>query len=339
MIGDDQDLLWVIAEQAGGEILPVCLELIGHARKLAIDLGARVEVILLGSKIDHLAGRLISAGADLVYLGNAPDFEPYQPEIFTESITSLAMRNRPQVILIGSTFMGRELAPLLAAKLGTGLTAHCTNLVWGENRLLEQQIPAYGGIMTIVCPEKRPQIATVARGVFPIPDLEEERTGEIVPVEIPQGLETRVKTLKIVHSEPEGVPLETAPLVVAGGAGAGSFEGWQEIQELADTLKAAFGSTRPAVDEGWTDLETMIGQSGKMVNPEVYIGIGLSGEQQHMVGISGAKTMIAINNDPKAPVFDQVDYGIIADCRVFVPALVRKLKELRESSGSAAHDV
>ncbi len=339
MIGNEQDLLWVIAEPAGDEILPVCLELIGHARKLADDLEARVEVILLGSEIDHLTGRLISAGADLVYLGNAPDFDPYQPDVFTESITALAMRHHPQVILIGSTFMGRELAPLLAAKLRTGLTAHCTNLVWGDKGVLEQQIPAYGGIMTIICPEKRPQIATVARGVFPLPDLDRQRAGEIVPVEVPKGLDTRVKTLKIVHSEPEGVPLETAPLVIAGGAGAGSFEGWQEIQELAETLKAGFGSTRPAVDEGWTDLETMIGQSGKMVSPEVYIGIGLSGEQQHMVGISGAKTMIAINNDPKAPVFDQVDYGIIADCRVFVPALVRKLNELRESSGSAAHDV
>ena len=125
--------------------------------------------------------------------------------------------------------------------------------------------------------------------------------------------------------------------MVAGGSGAGSLDGWREIRELAETLNAGLGSTRPAVDEGWTDLETMIGQSGKMVNPEVYIGVGLSGEQQHMVGITGAKIMIAINNDPKAPVFEQVDYGIVEDCRVFIPALVESLKNLDSHAGGVDH--
>jgi electron transfer flavoprotein alpha subunit len=193
--------------------------------------------------------------------------------------------------------------------------------------------------MSIVCPEKRPQIATVARGVFPMPNLDEDRSGSVLPVEPPQGIKIRVQTLEVVHTEPEGVPLETAPIVVAGGAGAGSLEGWLEIQELADTLKAAFGSTRPAVDEGWTDLETMIGQSGKMVNPDLYIGVGLSGEQQHMVGITGAKVMIAINNDPKAPVFEQVDYGIVEDCRIFIPALVERIMKLKSHAGRTAHVV
>jgi electron transfer flavoprotein alpha subunit len=320
--------VWVIAEQDRGDIPPVCFEIVGQARKLAGELGAPLEVVILGDGIHKLAEMLFSAGADTVHLGNASEFEKYQSEIFTECIVSLAAEHNPQIILLGSTYMGREIAPLVAAKLGTGLTAHCMDLLLDENGLLEQQIPAYGGLMTIVCPEKYPQIATVARGVFPMPAMDEKTLGVILPVEPPRDLSIRVQTLEVVQIEPEGKPLESASIVVAGGAGAGSPEGWQEIQKLAETLNAGFGSTRPAVDEGWTDLETMIGQSGKIVNPELYIGVGLSGEQQHMVGITGAKIMIAINNDPKAPVFDQVDFGIIEDCRVFVPALVERLKKL-----------
>ena len=159
-----------------------------------------------------------------------------------------------------------------------------------------------------------------------MPAMDENRSGKILPVEPPHGINIRVQTLEVVHIETKGVPLESARVVVAGGVGTGSIDGWQEIEALAETLNAALGSTRPVVDEGWTELETMIGQSGKMVSPEIYIGVGLSGELQHMVGIVGAKVMIAINNDPKAPVFEQVDYGVVEDCRVFVPALVRTLK-------------
>jgi electron transfer flavoprotein alpha subunit len=337
MMIDHKDSVWVIAEQIRGDLSAVCLELIGRARKLADDLGVPVEVVLLGNGISDLAGSLFFAGANVVHLGDATDFEGYQPEIYTESIVSLAKERHPQIILIGSTFMGRELAPLIAAKLGTGLTAHCIDLVLDEKGVLEQQIPAYGGMMSIICPEKRPQIATIAQGVFPIPALDESRSGKILPVEPPQGINNRVQTLEVVQIEPEGVPLESAPIVVAGGAGTGSIEGWQEIKTLAETLNAALGSTRPAVDEGWTELETMIGQSGKMVSPEVYIGVGLSGELQHMVGIVGAKVMIAINNDAKAPIFEQVDYGVVEDCRVFVPALVKTLQKNEAFSGRATH--
>ena len=337
MMIEHQGPVWVIAEQDRGNIPPVCLEIVGQARILASKLGVPAEVVLLGKGIENLAELLFSAGADTVHLGNSPEFEIYQSEIFTESIVSLAAGHNPQILLVGSTFMGRELAPLIAARLGTGLTAHCMDLVLDENGVLEQQIPAYGGLMTIVCPEKRPQIATIARGVFSMPELAEGRSGTVLPVEPPPGIGMRVQTLEVVHTESQGVPLETAPIVVAGGSGAGSLDGWREIQELAETLNAGFGSTRPAVDAGWTDLETMIGQSGKMVNPEIYIGVGLSGEQQHMVGITGAKIMIAINNDPKAPVFEQVDYGIVEDCRVFIPALVERLKNLGSHAGRVDH--
>lgn len=319
--------VWVIAEQIDGRILAVSLQLIGQARKLADELETSVDAVLLGDELDDQPRRLFAAGADRVYLGNAPDLAFYQPEAYTEMIVRLAKEQQPEIVLIGSTSMDRELAPLVAARLETGLTAHCIDLVIDENRILEQMIPAYGGLISITCPERHPQMATVARGVFPKPKLDESRTGEIIPLGVPDDLTRRIQTLEIVREEPEGVPLESAPIVVAGGAGAGDLEGWHEIGELAQVLGAALGSTRPAVDEGWTGLETMIGQSGKMVSPELYIGVGLSGELQHMVGIVGARVMVAINNDAKSPVFEQVDYGIVDDCREFVPVLIDKIRE------------
>ena len=170
-------------------------------------------------------------------------------------------------------------------------------------------------------------MATIAKGVFPEPAMDNSRTGEIIPLDVPDNLPGRIKTLEVVQQEPEGVQLESASIVVAGGAGAGDREGWNEISDLAKTLNAALGCTRPAVDEGWAELDTMIGQSGKMIAPELYIGVGLSGEQQHMVGSVGAEIMVAINNDPRASVFEQVDYGIIDDCREFIPVLIDTIKE------------
>ena len=321
--------VWVIAEEIKGRLLAVSLQLIGHARKLADELGSTVEAVLLGEGTEEHTQQLFAAGADRVYLGDDPELAFYQPELYTEIIVRLAQEQRPEILLLGSTSMGRELAPLVAARLETGLTAHCIDLVL-KNHILEQRIPAYGGLISIICPERRPQMATVARGVFPNPEPDDTRTGEIVPLALPGDLPIRVRTLEIVRKEPGGIPLETAPIVVAGGAGAGNLEGWDQIADLAAVLNAALGSTRPAVDEGWVELETMIGQSGKMVSPELYIGIGLSGEQQHMVGVVGAQVMVAINNDPKSPVFEQVDYGIVDDCREFVPVFIDKIKEYQE---------
>jgi electron transfer flavoprotein alpha subunit len=329
MMGQDKSPVWVIAEQIGGKIHTLSFELIGQARKIADDLQVSVEVVLLGHGLSGQVEKLFFCGADVVYLGDSVEFEQYQPEIFSARIVALSKDVKPQIMLVGSTYVGRELAPLIAAKLVTGLSAHCIDLVLNDERVLEQQIPAYGGILSIICPQKKPQIATIAQGVFPQPVLDEGRSGKLVPVEPPRGMNIRVKTLEVVIEEPEGVPLDSASIVVAGGAGAGCLEGWKEIELLAGVLNAALGSTRPAVDEGWTELYTMIGQSGKMVHPDFYIGVGLSGEQQHMVGIKGAKVMVAVNNDPKAPVFQQVDYGIVEDCRQFLPVLVNKIRRFQ----------
>jgi electron transfer flavoprotein alpha subunit len=329
-MGKDHKAVWVIAEQIDCHLESVSLQLTGRARKLADQLDTSVEAILLGDNIEQRVPQLIAAGADRVFLGNTPELEIYQPELYTEIVVNLAGEHRPEIILIGSTDMGRELAPLVAGRLKTGLTAHCTDLVFDKDMLLEQRIPAYGGLLSIICPEKRPQMATVTKGVFPTPEPDDSRTGETIMIDMPADLPGRIKTLEIIREEPQGVPLETASTIVAGGAGAGDSDGWKDIAELAASLNAALGSTRPAVDEGWTELETMIGQSGKMVSPEVYIGVGLSGEQQHMVGIAAAQLMIAINNDERSPVFEQVDVGIVDDCREFVPVLIRKIKEYQE---------
>jgi len=329
-MGIDHRAVWVISEQIDCHLQSVSLQLIGQARKLADQLETSVETILLGDSIEQQARQLIAAGADRVYLGNAPELEVYQPELYTEIVVNLAKEHQPDIILMGSTDAGRELAPLVAARLKTGLTAHCIDLVLDKDMILEQRIPAYGGLLSIICPEKRPQMATVTKGVFPTPAPDDSRTGEVIMIDIPTRLPGRVKTLKIIREEPQGVPLETASTIVAGGAGTGNKEGWNEISELAKALNAALGSTRPAVDEGWTELETMIGQSGKMVSPEIYIGVGLSGEQQHMVGIAGARIMIAINIDAASPVFEQVDYGIVEDCREFMPMLIQKIKAYQE---------
>ena len=329
--------VWVIVDQVGGQPESVSIQLVGRARKLADELGTLAEAVFLGNEIEEQTRKLIAAGADTVYLGNAAELAFYQPELYTEMIVRLANEQHPEIILLGSTPMGRELAPLVAARLETGLTAHCIDLVLDDNQILEQRIPAYGGMISITCPEKRPQMATVAKGVFPAPDLDEGRVGEIVSLEVPDDVAGRVETLEVVIEESEGVELESASIIVAAGVGVGDQEGWDEVADLATMLNAGLGATRPAVDEQWVDIERMIGQSGKMVTPELYIGVGLSGELQHMVGISGAKLMVAINNDAKAPIFEQVDIGIVDDCREFVPVLIAKIKDYQEKL--AAHNL
>lgn len=322
--------VWVLAEEIDCRILDVSFQLLGRARELADEMGARVEAVLLGENNGDLALELVAAGADRVYRGDDRVLAQYHPDLYTEIIVKLAQERKPDVLLIGSTCMGRELAPLLAASLRTGLTAHCTDLLIDKDGVLEQRIPAYGGMISIVCPERRPQMATVATGVFHKREPDPGRTGDVVILDVPRSPFLRTRILEVVRKEPEGVQLENAAVVVAGGAGAGDPDGWNMIDDLARELNAALGGTRPAVDEGWIELDKMIGQSGRIVTPELYIGVGLSGEQQHMCGVVGPHVMVAINNDANSPVFQQVDYGIVDDCREFIPVLIAAIREYRE---------
>lgn len=320
--------IWVIADQFDNQINPVTLQLLGQARKLADNLKKKVGCIILGSDIDNLVDPLFWAGTDIVYKAKSEELKFYQQTIYTDTIVKLASDKKPDMIFLGSTSVGRELAPLVAAELKTGLSAHCINLCLDENGLLEQKIPAYGGLMTITCPENKPQMATCAQGVFQTPDMDKKRQGSIIDIPVCNTNSKRIQTIEIVQEPLEGLSIETASSVVAGGAGARDKDGWDLIKTLSQTLNAALGCTRPAVDEGWANLETMVGQSGKMINPDLYFGVGLSGELQHMVGIMDAKLMIAVNNNDKSPIFEQVDYGVVDDCKEFLPVLIKKIEEL-----------
>jgi electron transfer flavoprotein alpha subunit len=289
----------------------------------------KVEVVLLGEQIVESADLLIASGADTVYVGESTELAVYQSDIYAEIIVGLAKKYKPEILLLGSTFMGRELAPIIAARLKTGLTAHCIDLVLDATNILDQKIPAYGGLISIRCPVQKPQMATVAGGVFPAPELDTSRRGDRVEIDIPANINNRARVLEMVKVESEEQPLEDAQLIVAGGIGCGSLEGWKKLREFAFSLNAALGCTRPVVDAGWADLETMIGQSGKMVNPKFYLGVGLSGELQHMVGIKGAQVMMAVNNDRKSPIFEQVDYGVVEDCNTFIPLLIENINEAK----------
>jgi electron transfer flavoprotein alpha subunit len=324
-IENETGAIWVVADQFDNQINPVTFQLLGQAGKLADDLGKKVACILLGDDLDSLIDPLFWAGADIVYKASASGLKFYQQTIYTDTIVSLAQAKKPDMMFLGSTSVGRELAPLVAAGLQTGLSAHCIDLCVDDKGLLEQKIPAYGGLMTIICPDAKPQMATCAQGVFPTPKMDETRQGITIEVAVSTKESYRIQTLEVVAEPMEGLSIDDAASVVAGGAGAGDQQGWELIKTLSQTLNAALGCTRPAVDEGWAELDTMIGQSGKMINPDLYIGVGLSGELQHMVGIMDAKLMIAINNDEKSPVFEQVDYGIVDDCKKFLPVLIEKI--------------
>ena len=321
--------VWVLAELKNGLPHPVSLQLIGKARTLADKLGVCVETVILGEQLDEPAGLLIESGADTVYMADYRKLAVYQSDVYASILSELVKKQNPEIFLLGSTFMGRELAPILAAKLETGLTAHCIDLVLDDNMVLDQQIPAYGGLISIRCPERRPQMATVASGVFETPEPDSSRSGERVNIEIPSGIQNRAIVLELVKEETDKQSLEEATFIVAGGIGTGTEEGWNCLQELSETLNASLGCTRPVVDEGWAELDTMIGQSGKMVSPQYYLGAGLSGELQHMVGIKDAQLMIAVNNDSKSPVFEQVDVGIVEDCATFIPLLIAKINEIK----------
>ncbi|MBN2231907.1 MAG: electron transfer flavoprotein subunit alpha/FixB family protein [Deltaproteobacteria bacterium] len=328
--------VWVFVEQCGGNVLPVSYELVGKGRELADELGTSLEAVLLGDSVTGLAGELFRGGVDRLYVGDDVLLKYYQPEMYVPMIVDLARERKPEIFLVGSTACGKELAPLVAARLKTGISAHCIDLALDGNRLLEQIIPAYGGLISIVCPEMRPQMATIAKGVFALPGpAGRHGTGELVELAVPQAEPMKTELLEVVYEEAAGLTLDSAATIVAGGAGAKDAAGWRMVEVLADELGAALGATRPPVDEGWIELDRMIGQSGKMVTPDFYIGVGLSGELQHMVGIVGAKLMVAINNDPKAPVFDQVDYGLVDDCQEFLPVLIAKIRQFKQGKTAA----
>ena len=325
---NDHGGIWVFAEQRGGELHEVSLELLGKARELAEHANKAVTAILLGYNVKPLAQNLINCGADSVLLADEIRLENYRLLPYALLIEKLIKEYQPQILLMGATAMGVELAPRVAAKVRTGLSAHCIDLKLDEEGRLLQVVPGWGGgvIATIACPDHRPQMATVMPGTMRA-QSHEQRTAEVKAMDVDLDEKNLgPEVLEVKREKPEGLPLEKADVVVAGGWGIGGQEDWKLVEELASVLGGAVGATRPPVDEGWAEEGQMIGQSGKTVRPTLYIGVGISGVMHHVVGMDQSKHIVTINMDPKADIFETSDVIVVEDFRKILPKLIEKIR-------------
>jgi len=322
--------VWVFVEQTDGRPARVSLELLGKGRELADTLGVALSAFLLGESVKDNAKELIYYGADQVMVADHPLLRDYRTETYTDIISEQVMARRPEVLLIGASPIGRDLAPRLSFRLNAGCTADCTGLdIDLENRLFVSTRPAFGGnvMATIICPEHRPQMSTVRPGVMALPEKDEGREGQVIDLELLlHDKDIKVKILDSVRGTTEGVNIQDAERIVATGMGAGDKETFDMIAELAEALDAEVGATRFAVEAGWVSHDRQIGQTGKTVRPELYVGCGISGAVQHTAGMSASKMIVAINKDPNADIFKIADYGIVGDVRKVVPAILSELK-------------
>ncbi|USG64193.1 electron transfer flavoprotein subunit alpha/FixB family protein [Brevibacillus ruminantium] len=318
--------VWVFLEHRDGQIVPVSLELLGAGRKLADKRGVPLAGILIGEQVSGLCETAFHFGADQVYLYDDPIFCDYRTESYMRAVIHCVEKHKPEIILYGATSTGKDLASAVATDLETGLTADTTMLdVDQETGLLEASRPAFGGniMATILCKKHRPQMATVRPKVMkalpPVPS----RSGEIIKETLPlQEIDIRTKVLKIVREAQTKVRLDEADIIVAGGKGLGSKEGFQLLHRFAEVIGATVGASRDAVEAGWIDHAHQVGQTGVTVTPKLYFAIGISGAIQHLVGMQNSGLIIAINKDPQAPIFQSCHYGIVGDAFEIVPMLI-----------------
>jgi electron transfer flavoprotein alpha subunit len=324
--------VWVFAEQRDGKLKSVAYELVSEGRKLADKLGTELAAICLGHHVKDVE-QLVCYGADKVYLADDPILSDHQEDLYTELLLELIKKHRPEILIAGATSMGRSFIPRVAALLYTGLTADCTGLdIDPETKLLLQTRPTFGGnvMATIMCQAKRPQMSTVRPHVFKRGTANKERKGQIIKVDFKKEAGTsRTKLLRFIEDLTEKVKLDEAEIIVSGGRGLGKPDNFQIIKELAEVLGAAVGSSRPPVDEGWISYSHQVGQTGKTVCPKLYIACGISGSVQHIAGMGTSECIIAINEDPNAPIFQVATYGIVGDLFKIVPMLTEKLKRSR----------
>jgi electron transfer flavoprotein alpha subunit len=321
----------VLCETKDGKLASISTELLGGGRKLAQDLGQELAAVLVGSGVGNLAQEAIAYGADKVYVVDDPLLKDYQTDSYVPAMEKVVSQAAPQVIIMGQTSIGRDLAPRLAFRLKTAASMGCLELsIDPSSKKLLQTKPVYGGnAQAVFSTESFPQIATIRpKAMAPLaPD--QSRKGEVVKVDA--GLDAaaiRTKVLEKVPEKVEGIKLEDAEVVVSGGRGIGSTEGFAQLEELARLLKGAVGATRPPCDNDWVPAGAQIGLTGKIVTPELYIAVALSGSSQHMSGCSSAKTIVAINKDPEANIFREARFGVVGDWKKIVPAFTEKLKEL-----------
>ena len=327
--------VWIFVEQRKGEIMPVTYELLGMGRTLANDLGEELSGVLLGSHMKGKAEELLNYDLEKIYLIEDPLLESYRTHLYTQVIVDLVNHKKPEVILMGATSLGRDLAPRVATRLQTGLTADCTGLeIDKKERNLIQTRPALGGniMARIISPYHRPQMATVRPKVMKRARPGHSKKAEIIEIEpkVSQDNEA-VKIISLIREEKEAVDLQGAEIIVSGGRGLGKPENFSLIRKLADLLGGAVGASRAVVDAGWIQPYHQVGQTGKTVQPKLYIACGISGAIQHQVGMRTSEVIVAINKDPEAPIFNIATYGIVEDLHKFLPVLIEKLEKRGKS--------
>jgi electron transfer flavoprotein alpha subunit len=329
--------VWVFVEQTTGEPAEVSWELLGTGADLAKTLGVELCSVIVGDKVESLCQESFAYGARKAYLIDDPVFHYYRTEPYYQAICYLIGKYKPEIMLMGATGLGRDLAGAVATKLQTGLTADCTGLAIGDNRALLQTRPAFGGniMATILTERTRPQMATVRPHVMPLPKKVASRNGEIVRELMPLKEEDfAVKVPEVIDERRAGaVDVAAADVIISGGRGMCARENFAVLQELADELDGVVGCSRGAVEAGWMPAERQVGQTGKTVRPKLYIACGISGAIQHLVGMQQSDVIIAINHDSKAPIFEVANYGIVGDVLQIVPALTNRIRELRTQRG------
>jgi len=326
--------VWVFGEQFRGRIAPVVLELIGIGRRLADDRESELAVVVLGDKLETAAAELADYPVDKVYVYEAPELAQYDGERYSRVLSDVIRELKPEILLAGATTTGRSFMSRVAVQVYTGLTADCTGLAIGsDDGLLYQTRPAYGGnvMATILCPYTRPQMATVRHKVFPTsPKRSNGSKAEIVRLNPkPQLFGSRSEILDFIEQVESTANIVEADVIVSGGRGIQDPANFAVIEELAKALGGAVGASRAAVDAGWIPYCHQVGQTGKTVCPKLYIACGISGAVQHQAGMSSSETIIAINKDPDAPIFQIADFGLVGDCLEIVPLLTKKIKAMR----------
>lgn len=319
------------AETAEGKLASITAELLGGGRKLADDLGGELSAVLVGDGVSGLAQEVIALGADKVYVVNDVLLKDYQTDSYVAVMEKVVKQVMPQVLIMGQTSVGRDLAPRLAFRLGTTATLGCLEMsIDPESKRLLQTKPVYGGnAQAIFTSDTDPQIATIRAKAMTPAQPDSKRQGEVINIEA--GLEPaaiRTKLVEKVKEEVAGVKLEEAEVIVSGGRGIGGAEGFKQLEELAKILKGAVGATRPPCDNGWIASGQQVGLTGKIVAPELYIAVALSGASQHMSGCSSSKSIVAINKDAEANIFREARYGVVGDWKKVLPAFTEKVKEL-----------
>ena len=330
--------VWVYAEQIDGKLADVSLELLGRGRELADQLSVKLGAVLAGRSVAEAAKELGAFGADKVYVVDNDDLEIYQTNSYTKVICDLISKYKPQIMLYGASHIGRDLAPRVASTMRAGLTADCTDLQIDDytepksgevhKNLLQQIRPAFGGniIATIINYDRWPQMATVREGVMPMPEKNLEHAVEIISEEAYLTDAEMPLTILDRHVAKKKVNLKAARIIVAGGAGIGSKDNFKYIWDLAHVLGGVPGGSRAAVDLGYIDHDHQIGQTGTTVRPALYIAVGISGAIQHVAGMSESSRIIAINNDPEAPIFSVAHYGIVGDFMEVIPKMIKAIR-------------